>query len=420
MSERWQQTPPGMRDLLPEDAARAREVIDAVLGVLRRWGYREVVTPTLEYLDVLVRGEGTEAADRLFKLVDRGGELLALRPEMTTPVARLVATQLRDAPFPLRIAYAGQVFRGGETGAGRLREFPQVGCELVGADSREADAEIVALAVETLHAAGVPRFSLSLGHGGFLRSLLESLGLSDQEMRRVRAALYQKDFVGLRALLEGLSVPGGSRDLLLALPTLRGPAALREAQGLMGAGRGAEILQDLQTLQGMLRAYGVDEAVTVDLSIIRDFNYYTGIVFEGHTPSLGAPLLGGGRYDRLLERFGVSLPATGFALRVERVLAACAPDPGRAGPDVVVGFDAGGREAALRHVLALRAQGLVVEVDVQHRTWDDVVQHAGACGAARTVYVRSDGALVREADGRERHLPLDGLRKTASAPGAAS
>src|SRR5579875_1112847 len=235
MGERWQLTPPGTRDLLPDEASRSREVVDAVLGLLRRWGYREVVTPTLEYLDVLVRGEGTEAADRLFKLIDRGGELLALRPEMTTPVARLVATQLRHEPLPIRLAYAGQVFRGGEPGAGRLREFPQVGCELVGADSPEADAEIVALAVEALRAAGVGQFSLSVGHGGFLRSLLEGLGVSEEEMGHVRAALYRKDFVGLQAVLDRYALPAGGREALLALPSLRGPEALREARDLVGA-----------------------------------------------------------------------------------------------------------------------------------------------------------------------------------------
>src|SRR5579883_3283977 len=205
MGERWQLTPPGTRDLLPDEASRSREVVDAVLGLLRRWGYREVVTPTLEYLDVLVRGEGTEAADRLFKLIDRGGELLALRPEMTTPVARLVATQLRHEPLPIRLAYAGQVFRGGEPGAGRLREFPQVGCELVGADSPEADAEIVALAVEALRAAGVGQFSLSVGHGGFLRSLLEGLGVSEEEMGHGRAGGASRP-----ALVAGPGGPAGS------------------------------------------------------------------------------------------------------------------------------------------------------------------------------------------------------------------
>src|SRR5579875_2634538 len=390
MGERWQLTPPGTRDLLPDEASRSREVVDAVLGLLRRWGYREVVTPTLEYLDVLVRGEGTEAADRLFKLIDRGGELLALRPEMTTPVARLVATQLRHEPLPIRLAYAGQVFRGGEPGAGRLREFPQVGCELVGADSPEADAEIVALAVEALRAAGVGQFSLSVGHGGFLRSLLEGLGVSEEEMGHVRAALYRKDFVGLQAVLDRYALPAGGREALLALPSLRGPEALGE-------------------LLEMVRAYGVDDRVTIDLSIIRDFDYYTGIVFEGHTSSLGVPLLGGGRYDRLLERFGVPYPATGFALRIERVLAAEAPGTARRAPDVVVAFDGGGREAALRYASVLRSRGLVVEVEVRRRPWDDVVREALARGAAQAVFVRSGDALVRDGTGDERRVSLGSL-----------
>ena len=170
-----EEIPTGTRDLLPDETARVRQVATGVLECMRGWGYREVTTPTLEYLDVLVLGEGSAAGDQLFKLVDRGGEILALRPEMTTSVARLVATRLRTAPLPLRLAYAGQVFRWREAGSGRLREFPQVGCELIGAGSLEADAEIVALAVEALAAAGVGQFSISLGHVGFLRGLLAGL-----------------------------------------------------------------------------------------------------------------------------------------------------------------------------------------------------------------------------------------------------
>ena len=205
--ERWQQVPPGMRDLPSGEASGARVIIDRILSRMGRWGYREVVTPSLEYLDTLVRGEGTEAGDRLFKLVDRGGELLALRPEMTTPVARFITTHLRDHPVPLRIAYAGQVFRGSEAGSGRLREFPQVGCELVGAGTLEADAEIVALAVEALAASGAPACSVSLGHVGFLRGMLAGLDLPEDGDRQVRACLYRKDFVGLRAMFDRYGVP---------------------------------------------------------------------------------------------------------------------------------------------------------------------------------------------------------------------
>ncbi|HEX4836435.1 MAG TPA: ATP phosphoribosyltransferase regulatory subunit [bacterium] len=417
--ERWQQIPAGTRDLLPAETGRVRAVTHGIVRQMMRWGYREVTTPTLEYLDVLVRGEGPEAGDRVFKLVDRRGEVLALRPEMTTPVARLVATRLREEPLPVRLAYAGQVFRGWETGSGRPREFPQVGCELIGSQTLEADAEIVALAVESLAAAGLEQFSVSLGHVGFLRGILAGLGLPEADEAHVRALLYQKDFVGLGALLERHHASPKSVDALLALPALRGPAATAEARRLAVTPEGQSVVRDLAELQEMLDAYGVGGAVTVDLSIIRDFDYYTGIVFEGHTAALGVPLLGGGRYDRLLERFGAPYPATGFAVRVERVLAAGGAGGDSGAPDVVVTFVAGSRDVALACARDLRAQNLVVTVEVLGRSWDDVARDAWARGAGRAVLVRHGTAVVREADGREREVALADLRTLRPVGGGA-
>jgi len=407
--ERWQQVPPGMRDLLPGESSRARRVSDRILSRMQRWGYREVVTPTMEYFDTLIRGEGTEAGDRLFKLVDRGGELLALRPEMTTSVARLVTTHLRGHPLPFRIAYAGQVFRGSETGSGRLREFPQVGCELIGAGTLEADAEIVALAVEALEASGTQGCSISLGHVGFLRGMLAGLALPDEGAREVRACLYQKDFVGLRAILDRYGIPAARADALSQLPVLSGPGAIHDARRLAGTSESERVLSDLEDLTKMLTAYGVGDIVRVDLSIIRDFEYYTGIVFEGHTSALGYPLLGGGRYDRLLEGFGAPYPATGFAVRVDRVLASSGPGESTWTPDVAVTFADGARVEALRLASALRERELSVTVEILGRTWDEVARDAIAAGVPRVILVAGARAVVREARGRERSVAVADL-----------
>ena len=409
-----------MRDLLPDESARARAVADRIISRMGRWGYREVVTPTIEYFDTLVRGEGTEAGDRLFKLVDRGGELLALRPEMTTPVARLVTTHLRAHPLPLRLAYAGQVFRGSETGSGRLREFPQVGCELIGSDTLEADGEIVALAVDALAASGAAGFSISLGHVGFLRGMLEGLGLPEEGAREVRALLYQKDFVGLRAVLDRYGALAARRDALEALPTLSGPNAIREAQRLAETPEARRVLHDLEDLTDVLEAYGVGGAVRVDLSIIRDFDYYTGIVFEGHTAALGFPLLGGGRYDRLFEGFEAPYPATGFAVRVDRVLAASSNrDAGGGAPAVAVAFAAGHRAEALRVARALRERDLSVIVEILGRPWDEMARGAFAAGIPRAVLVTGGRALVRNADGREESLAIADLLRGHPGDGGA-
>jgi len=263
--------------------------------------------------------------------------------------------------------------------------------------------------VEALEAAGVGQFSLSLGHVGFLQGLLAGLHLPDDDLEDVRALLYQKDFVGLRDLLERHHAAPAHVRALLALPTLRGPAALADAGRFEDLPEVRAVVGDLEALARMLRAYGVWDAVTLDLSIIRDFDYYTGIVFEGHTTALGVPLLGGGRYDRLLERFGVSLPATGFAVRVERVLSAEESGADAWAPDAVVAFEPGSREAALACARALRGRNLTVAVEVQGRAWDEVVGEAMARGAGQAVLVRGEQAVVRERGGAERTVALADL-----------
>lgn len=420
--ERWQLIPSGTRDWLPREAGRIRGATAGVLAEAARWGYREVATPTLEYLDVLVRGEGPGETDRLFKLIDRGGELLALRPEMTTSVARLVGTRLRGAvsadSVPLRVAYAGQVFRGGEAATARLREFPQAGCELIGPRTVEADAEIVALAVAAFRAAGVAAFSLSLGHVGFLQGVLAGLDLSEDDGAAVRGLLYQKDFVGLRGLLERHRAPADRIDALMALPALRGPGALAEAGRLVHTPEGLAVVRDLERLTEVLAAHGVADTVTIDLSIIRDFDYYTGIVFEGHTAALGAPLGGGGRYDRLLEQFGVPLPATGFALRLDRVLAAepAAEDGPQAWtPDAVVAADAGCAAGAATCARALRSRGFVVALEVLGRPWDVIAEDAARRGISRAILVGPSAARVREGRTPERTVPLAELAGRSAA-----
>ncbi|MCS7234748.1 MAG: ATP phosphoribosyltransferase regulatory subunit [Armatimonadota bacterium] len=346
----WLRLPVGLRDWAPEELAALR----AVEGRLRRsfeaWGYQEVATPALEYLDTWSRGMGSRRPASLFVVVDRTGELLALRPEMTVPVARFVATRWRGGVA--RLYYVGSVFRG-DPGRGNSREFPQAGAERVGDGGPDADAEVVALAVEALQQAGVRAVRVGLGHAGFLRALLDAAGLGDGGPV-AQEALYRRDFVTLSSLLD--TAPADVRRVVLDLPSLRGAEALGRARAL---GVGREALEELEAVVEALRPYGVDGAVEVDLGIIRDFDYYTGLVLEAYAAGSGAPLLGGGRYDQLLERFGSPQPAVGFAVHVERVLAACGQAAAPA-PALQVAYDAPSRHRALAWAQRARAAGLRV------------------------------------------------------------
>ena len=384
-SARWQQVPEGMRDLLPVEAGRRAAVEAAVRDEFRRWGYREVVTPTLEFLETLLQGAGPGVADRLFKIVDRGGELLALRPEMTVPIARLAATRLlREARGPLRLSYVAPVFRGQEGGRGRLREFTQAGVELWGEGGPDADAEVIALAVRTLARAGVADAELRVGDLGFLNDALS--GLDGEEQDEVRARLYRREFAGFERTLPDAALA----QFLRTLPELHGVDALDRASRFVRSPRGEASLRRLAAILDRLAGYGLT-AVSVDLSIIRDFSYYTGVVFEAYGPGTGYPLLGGGRYDTLLARFGADCPATGFAVGIERVLGA-APAGEALTPDFVIIAGETHRAEAAGLARELREAGKSVIVETQ-------LQPDGGDPPARFV-LRLQGSDVRVVDAR--------------------
>lgn len=386
---RWQQVPDGMRDLLPGEADRHAAVCEALREEFRRWGYRQVLTPTLEFLETFLQGAGTGIQDRLLKIVDRGGELLALRPEMTVPIARLAATRLlRDAPRPLRVAYVAPVFRGQEPGRGWLREFTQAGVELLGDATVEGDAEVIALAIECLRRAGVTDPVLHMGELGFLSDALD--GIPEEEQDAVRMRLYRKEFASIDAAVSDAALA----RFLRALPDLHGPDAVVRAVPFARTERGATSLQRLSSIQEQLAGYGVADCVAVDLSIIRDFSYYTGVVFEAYGPGMGYPLLGGGRYDELLGRFGMDCPATGFAIGLERVLTVTGIS-GDAPIDFLVAANASGRTQAFRLARDLREFGKAVLVSID-QPQEHVGQQATAAKARAVIWI--DGGAVRVID----------------------
>ena len=385
---RWRHLPTGVRDQAAGEVAARRWLEGRLRELFARWGYVEVGTPTLEFLDTFIQGAGAGIADRLLKLVDSGGEVLALRPEMTVPLARFAATRLLPSgELPLRLAYVAPVFRGQERGSGRLREFTQAGVELIGADGVDADVEVIALAAEALQAAGLPQPSLSLGHAGFLRGILSTL--PEPAAETARDLLYRRAF----AELDRVVPPGPALEALRLVPTLRGATALDRARGLAIAAESVDALQTLGTVLAGLEAHELGVAIDIDLGLIRDFDYYSGTVFEAHAARAGQPLLGGGRYDGLLARFGHPSPATGFALGVDRVL-----DAGAGRPDgrstVVARYGAGAYARAVQAARRLREEGLAVIVT---RAGDASPLAPAAC----TITITQEGLSI-DVDGSAR------------------
>jgi ATP phosphoribosyltransferase regulatory subunit len=310
--------PPGTRDILPDEMRELRALSNALLATFGRFGYGEVWTPTLEYEDVLVKGD-ERAAGASYRLFDEHGQVLALRSDMTIPIARLVATRFDDLTEPLRLCYLSHAYRAVTPQRGQQREFLQAGLELIGAEAPAGTVEVIEVLCAALDAAGLPRARIGLGDAGLYRGLLEGMGARGNGAGAVLFALERHNFVELEQRVAELGVSGKRQQTLVALPQLRGgPEVLDRAVELGGE----DVRQATQRLRDV--AAGVDELgvagrVIFDLGLVRDLGYYTGAIFEVYDPALGHVIGAGGRYDDLIGRFGEERPACGFALFVERL-----------------------------------------------------------------------------------------------------
>jgi len=317
--------PAGTRDLLPGEAKRRRLLENTLAGIFEQWGYSEVATPTLEYYETVAVEMGEELNNQLYRLFDRDGSLLVLRPDMTTPIARLVTSRMRHLELPQRLFYIANVFRYESPQAGRLREFGQAGVELVGAGEAAADAEMIAVAVHALRCSGLASFQLSLGNIAVFNAIMEEVGLPPALLRAVHRALAAKDLVGLSKLLERHDMNRAQQEIVLEVSDLRGgDDVIERVKNLVQSPEAFQAVLQLEEVWGQLQRLQVRQEVQLDLGLIRDFEYYTGIVFEGYTADLGFTICGGGRYDHLLAKFGRPAPATGFALGLDRLLLALA------------------------------------------------------------------------------------------------
>jgi len=302
--------PPGTRDVLPDEMRELRALTLRLSAAFDRAGYGEVSTPSVEYEEVLRRGDAN-AAGAGFRLFDERGQILALRSDPTIPIARLVANRYDSVEGPLRFSYFENAYRAVASGSGQAREFLQGGVELIGVPGVEGDAEVIALVVSALEEAGLRRHRVGLGDASLYRDLLAAADVPEDERAPLLELLWRRDLPGLETRVERLGLSAAARKRLVELPTLRG------GPEVLGRAEGAENLRELHELLAE-RGVGPDRVI-FDLGMLRELGYYTGTIFEIYDPAVAFALGGGGRYDELLGRFGQPRPASGAGLDVTRV-----------------------------------------------------------------------------------------------------
>ena len=311
--------PPGTRDILPDEMRELRALESALLGTFAELGYGEVATPTLEYDEVLERGDGRTAGSA-YRFFDERGDLLALRSDMTIPIARMVGARFVDTEPPFRLSYVANAYRAVRPQRGQMREFAQAGVELIGPPAPEGTAEVVEVIQAALDAVGLPRAVIGLGDADLYRQALSELGIEGEDLETLLAQLASHDLVGLREeldLIEGVS--DEQRETLLSLAQLRGGREVLEQARSIGGEAVERATARLAGTVDELERRGLGGRVQIDLGLLRDLGYYSGAILEIYDPALGHVLGGGGRYDGLIGRFGRDLPAAGFSLYLERV-----------------------------------------------------------------------------------------------------
>lgn len=313
-------TPEGVRDIYSNECRAKLAVQDKLHQVLHLYGYQDIQTPTFEYFDVFRKEIGTISSRELYKFFDREGDTLALRPDITPSIARAAATLFETEDFPIRLCYVGSTFINHSSYQGRLKESTQLGAELIGIDSVEADAEMIAMVVDGLKKVGLKEFQVNIGHVDFLQSLMEATGLSKEQQEEIYNLIANRNFFGVEELLEQADASPELKETFRLLPEFAGDVdVLKKAVEHAPTDQAKQAVGRLLKIYKLLALYGADDYVTFDLSMSGHYGYYTGIVFRAYTYGTGDAIVTGGRYDHLLEKFGKQTPSIGFAIIIDEL-----------------------------------------------------------------------------------------------------
>lgn len=384
-------TPEGVQDILFEECYIKRNIEDNVREVFRNCGFFEIETPTLEFYDVFSIDDDSIPQESMFKFFDQQGRILVLRPDLTIPVARVAATKYKDLDYPLRFSYIGNTFRYNESGGGKQKEFTQAGVELLGPKTPEADAEIIITAINAMKATGLENFQIDIGQVDFFKGLMEEANFSPQYVNQMRLLIDRKDFIGIEDIVNKCNISHDLKKLMLELPRLFGTdEVIDRIERIVTGQRSLYALDYLRHILDILEDCGVKEYVSIDLGMVQSLNYYTGIIFRGFTHGVGFPVLSGGRYDNLLEKFGKNCPATGFSIGINLVMNALERQKvktGKPAVDSLICYKIEGRKTAFAICEELRKQGLVIEMDINMKNVDKVLKYAKAKGIGGIINV---------------------------------
>ena len=378
MRQKILHTPEGVKDIYGKECRKKLLLQEELHEMLHLYGYEDIQTPAFEFLEVFGRDTGIVSSRELYKFFDREGNTLALRPDITPSVARVAVTQFEKDSVPLRMCYIGNTFLNHGSQQGELCESTQLGAELIGDGTAGADAELIALAADSLKRAGMKEFQISVGHVEFLQSLLDAAQFPAEVKEKVRTMIARRNFLGMRELLEKLPV---------------------KARELAPDRRAILALERLKEVYEILKLYHMQEMITFDRGMCGKYAYYSGMIFKSDTFGGGEPVAKGGRYDRLMERFGRELPAAGFAIGTDELMKALIRQKIQIPEEpeqIILLFDREQRKYAISLAKEFRGKGKRVELLEREEKKNLSVYHiyGRRKQAGSLIYLRRDEQII--------------------------
>lgn len=366
MNQKILHTPEGVRDIYGEECARKQVLEQKMHQILSSYGYRDIETPTFEYFDVFGSEVGTIPSKDLYKFFDREGSTLVLRPDFTPSIARAAGRYFLESDKPVRLCYRGNTFVNHQEHRGRLKENTEIGAELIGEGSADADAEIIAMAAQMLQSCGLTDFQISIGHAGFLESLIQDAGMDEASADRLRDLIRNHHTFGVHKLLKDQQIDSRIAQILDSLTTLNGQEEVLERAFEMTHGlRAQDAVARLMEVVRILKIYGLQDTVSFDLGMLSGYMYYTGIIFRGYTYGTGDAVVKGGRYDSLLGHFGKDAPSAGFVVVLSNLMNALHRQKISYLPEaeqILILYTQKSRDEAHRQAAVMRREGKQVEL----------------------------------------------------------
>ncbi|MFX3625255.1 MAG: ATP phosphoribosyltransferase regulatory subunit [Ectobacillus sp.] len=319
---KWKRANPnGTRDILFEECTLKEEVEQRLRRVFISRGYEEVRTPTIEFYDVFSFRNRPIDEEKMYKFFDQHGRILVLRPDMTIPIARVVGSTMMKPP--LKLTYSGNIFRANQSMTGKYNELTQTGIEIIGIDNLRAEVECIVSAITALQAVGVTQFKIEIGQVEIYKSIIKKLSLTEEDESILRDYIENKSYTGLSEFLKkkNFDLNDATVRLLQRLPRLfGGMEVIDEADRLAANKEMKKAIDRVRKIYETIERLGYGNYISVDLGMIQNLQYYTGVIFRGYAYDIGEEIVSGGRYDELMGHFGEPMPATGLALQVDQIV----------------------------------------------------------------------------------------------------